>query len=49
MDAAGPGRLTELSPILLPLDSVKDQVTVVTNLRLQNAYPARTTPRTPDS
>ena len=32
-------RLTELTPILLPLDSVKDQVTVVTNLRLQNAYP----------
>jgi Protein of unknown function (DUF1552) len=32
-------RLTELTPILLPLDSLKDQVTVVTNLRLQNAYP----------
>jgi len=32
-------RLTELSPILAPLDAVKDQVTVVTNLRLQNAYP----------
>ena len=31
--------LTELSPILQSLDSVKDQVTVVTNLRLQNAYP----------
>ena len=32
-------RLTALTPILQPLDSVKDQVTVVTNLRLQNAYP----------
>src|SRR5688572_23784612 len=32
-------RLTELPPIVLSLDSVKDQVTVVTNLRLQNAYP----------
>ena len=35
----GQERLTELTPILLPLDPVKDQVTVVTNLRLQNAYP----------
>src|SRR6185503_3892650 len=31
--------LTDLSPILQPLEPLKDQVTVVTNLRLQNAYP----------
>src|SRR5438034_4765065 len=31
--------LDELSPILGPLKPVKDQVTVVTNTRLQNAYP----------
>jgi len=35
----GQGKLSELSPILQPLEQVKDQVTVVTNLRLQNAYP----------
>ena len=35
----GPGRLDELSPILTPLKPVKDQVTVITNLRLPNAYP----------
>jgi hypothetical protein len=31
--------LGELSPILSPLEAVKDQVTVVTNLELQNSYP----------
>ena len=35
----GQGALTELSPILSPLAPVKDQVTVITNTRLQNAYP----------
>src|SRR5512138_478371 len=35
---AGQGAL-ELSPILAPLQPVKDQVTVITNTRLQNAYP----------
>src|SRR5215472_16313014 len=35
----GHGTLDELSPILAPLKPVKDQVTVVTNTRLQNAYP----------
>ncbi len=35
----GQGQLSELSPILAPLQPVKDQVTVVTNMRLQNAYP----------
>ena len=44
MDAArwtppGQEKLTELSPILHPLEPVKDQVTVITNTRLQNAYP----------
>jgi len=33
------GRLEELSPILSPLEPIKDQVTVITNTRLQNAYP----------
>jgi hypothetical protein len=32
-------KLTELSPILHPLEPVKDQVTVITNTRLQNSYP----------
>jgi hypothetical protein len=36
---AGQGKLDELSPILVPLEPVKDQLTVVTNTRLQNAYP----------
>src|SRR5215468_3329033 len=36
---AGEGKLGELSPILTPLDPVKDHVTVISNLRLQNAYP----------
>ena len=35
----GQGQLGELSPILAPLKPVKDQVTVVTNTRLPNAYP----------
>ena len=35
----GQGKLDELSPILSPLKPVKDQVTVITNMRLQNAYP----------
>src|SRR5437879_65942 len=34
-----PGKLDELSPILTPLEPVKDQVTVISNTRLQNAYP----------
>ncbi len=33
------GRLDTLSPILSSLNSVKDQVTAVTNLELANAYP----------
>src|SRR5204863_2053884 len=35
----GSGKLTELSPILRPLAPVMDQLTVVTNLELKNAYP----------
>src|SRR5436190_2503862 len=35
----GQGSLQELSPILSALNPVKDQVTVITNTRLQNAYP----------
>ena len=35
----GQGRLGELSPILAPLEPVKDHVTVLSNMRLQNAYP----------
>src|SRR3954471_18129952 len=35
----GQGELDEPSAILAPLQPVKNQVTVVTNLRLQNAYP----------
>ena len=35
----GEGKLEELSPILAPLKPVKDQITVITNTRLQNAYP----------
>ena len=37
--AAGTGKLTQLSPILNSLEPVKDQVTVITNTRLQNSYP----------
>jgi hypothetical protein len=35
----GQGKLGELSPILDSLKPVKDQVTVITNMRLPNAYP----------
>src|ERR1700688_2656946 len=35
----GQGKLDELSPILAPLQPVKDQLTVITNTRLLNAYP----------
>src|SRR5215469_10052870 len=35
----GEGKLEGLSPILAPLAPVKDQLTVITNTRLQNAYP----------
>ena len=35
----GQEKLTELSPILDPLAPVKDHVTVITNMRLQNSYP----------
>ena len=35
----GEGKLGELSPILTPLEPVKNDLTVITNLRLQNAYP----------
>jgi len=35
----GEDRLSELSPILSSLAPVKDQVTVVSNLKLQNSYP----------
>ncbi len=36
---AGEGNLGQLPPILAPLTPVKDQVTVITNTRLLNAYP----------
>jgi hypothetical protein len=35
----GQGALGELSPILAPLEGVKEQLTVVTNLRLEQSYP----------
>ncbi len=35
----GEGALTDLSPSLSPLESLKDQLTVVTNLNLENSYP----------
>lgn len=35
----GPGSLAELSPILRPLAPHKDQLTVLTNMELKNAYP----------
>ncbi len=35
----GKDTLSELSPILEPLGAVKDQLTVVTNLRLEKSYP----------
>ena len=37
--AQGGEALGELSPILSPLESVKEDLTVVTNLELQNSYP----------
>src|SRR6185436_15829427 len=36
---AGEGRLEALSPILSSLEPVKNHVSVITNLELQNAYP----------
>jgi hypothetical protein len=33
------GVLNELSPILAPLEPVKQQLTVITNLRLEQSYP----------
>src|SRR4029434_5134001 len=33
------GALNELSPILAPLEPVKEQLTVITNLRLEQSYP----------
>jgi hypothetical protein len=36
---AGAGKLSELSPILQSLESLKDDVTVLTNMELKNAYP----------
>ncbi len=36
---AGEGALNELSPILKPLEAVKDHVTAVTNMEIKNAYP----------
>jgi hypothetical protein len=36
---SGQGKLDELSPILAPLQPVKNSVTVITNTRLQTAYP----------
>ena len=35
----GTGTLDKLSPILTPLEPVKDQITVITNLELQSSYP----------
>jgi hypothetical protein len=35
----GEGSLAELSPTLRSLDPVKDQITVLTNMELRNAYP----------
>ena len=35
----GEGTLTELSPTLRSLAAVKDQITVLTNMELKNAYP----------
>ncbi len=36
---AGEGTLGDLSPILMPLEPVKKQLTVITNLRLEKSYP----------
>ena len=35
----GMGALDQLSPILSPLESVREQLTVVTNMELQSSYP----------
>lgn len=35
----GEGKLEELSPILTPLEALKDHVTIITNMELKNAYP----------
>src|SRR3954454_17434130 len=35
----GEGKPTDLPPIRNPMNPVKDQLTVITNLRLPNAYP----------
>lgn len=35
----GEGKLEELSPTLAPLESVKQQIAVISNLELRNAYP----------
>tara|TARA_B100001123_G_scaffold447723_1_gene606172 strand:+ start:2622 stop:3944 length:1323 start_codon:yes stop_codon:yes gene_type:complete len=35
----GEGALTEMSPILQPLEPWKDDITVLTNMELRNAYP----------
>jgi len=35
----GAGVLGKLSPILTPIEPVKDQITVITNLELQTSYP----------
>jgi hypothetical protein len=36
---SGQGTLGELPPILAPLEGIKEQLTVVTNLRLEQSYP----------
>jgi hypothetical protein len=36
---AGSGALTQLSPILMPLESMKSHITVITNMEIRNAYP----------
>ena len=44
------GKLSQLSPSLGPLAPVRDQLTVVSNLELRNAYPGtHATSRTPRS
>ena len=35
----GKGRLGQLTPILSPLEPIREQLTVVTNMELQNSYP----------
>jgi hypothetical protein len=48
VDAPGE-TLDELSPILSSLAPVREHVTAITNLELQNAYPAATRLRIPRS